>query len=251
MPVAALILVETSLAGNLGSSIRVAANFGVERIELVRPGVDPSDPEVDRWACGGVGRICIRCHATFADAAARYRTVVASASGRGRRNQPLITPREAVMELCRRGASGAALAFGNETRGLRREDIDRCDLVVRVPTVPDFPVLNLTQAIAIVLGYLGAELSIPEETGPVPASQRRVDDLMAHLHRSLSAIGFLDPSSPERILRKLRRLFGRAGISDNEVAILRGICRQMEWAARTRPLAGARSQADTHGDSDQ
>jgi tRNA C32,U32 (ribose-2'-O)-methylase TrmJ len=50
----------------------------------------------------------------------------------------------------------------------------------------------------------------------------------------LLAIGFLDPKSPQRILRKLRRLFGRAGVTGNEVRILRGICRQMEWAAGRR-----------------
>jgi tRNA C32,U32 (ribose-2'-O)-methylase TrmJ len=67
--------------------------------------------------------------------------------------------------------------------------------------------------------------------------------MMGHLDRSLSTIGFLDPSSPQRILRKLRRLFGRAGITDNEVAIIRGICRQMEWAARTAPLSSSEGRS--------
>ena len=58
---------------------------------------------------------------------------------------------------------------------------------------------------------------------------------MLHLRESLLTIGFLDPKSPQRILRKVRRLFGRAGITDNEVKILRGICRQMDWAARAQP----------------
>ena len=58
---------------------------------------------------------------------------------------------------------------------------------------------------------------------------------MSHLRDSLLTIGFLDPQSPQRILRKLRRLFGRAGITDNEIKVLRGICRQMEWAAGAKP----------------
>jgi tRNA/rRNA methyltransferase len=56
-----------------------------------------------------------------------------------------------------------------------------------------------------------------------------------HLRQSLLTIGFLDPSNPQRILRKLRRIIGRAGLTEEEVAMLRGICRQMEWAAGTRP----------------
>lgn len=230
MPIGAVILVEPSLPGNLGATIRVAANFGVPAVELVRPGVDPSDPEVVAWACGGDQRLTLRVHDSLAEAAAPYRTLVGSASGRGRESQPTVTPRQAAHQLCARGADRAALLFGNETSGLRREDIDRCDAVVRIPTVPEFPVLNLTQSVAIVLGYLSMEVDPRPSAEPEPASQIAVAGLMDHLASSLSAIGFLDPASPERILRKLRRLFGRAGITDNEVAILRGICRQMDWA---------------------
>jgi len=125
-----------------------------------------------------------------------------------------------------------ALVFGNETRGLSRKDLDRCDLVVRIPTAADFPVLNITQAIAILLAYLSIELERPTPSGPKPASQESVEGLMSHLRRSLLSVGFLDPVNPQRTLRKLRRLLGRAGVTDNEVAILHGICRQMEWAVK-------------------
>ena len=63
----------------------------------------------------------------------------------------MVGPSDAVAELRARGAASAALVFGNESSGLTREHIDRCDLIVRIPTVCDFPVLNLTQAVAILL----------------------------------------------------------------------------------------------------
>jgi tRNA/rRNA methyltransferase len=109
---------------------------------------------------------------------------------------------------------------------------------VRVPTDPDFPVLNLTQTIAILLAYLSVETA-PEAppSSPIPARQELVDGLMAHLREALLAISFLDPVNPDRVLRQLRRLLGRAGASEHEVAMLRGICRQILWAARTGPLA--------------
>lgn len=245
MPVAAVILVEPALPGNLGAAIRVAANFGVPRIDLVRPLVELDHPEVRRWACGGHERLEILRWRSLTDAATEYRTLVASASGRGRENQPLVGPHEALPELERRGLDRTALVFGNETSGLRRDDLDRCDLVIRIPTVSEFPVLNLTQTIAILLGYLSIEADPGSVDGPSPAPSDRVEELMQHLHEALAAIGFLDPLSPQRTLRKLRRLFGRAGITDNEVAILRGICRQMLWAARTGPL---RDEGHDNGD---
>jgi len=234
MPVGAVILVETSMPGNLGSAIRVAANFGVPTVELVRPGVDPDDPEVQAWACGGHELVTIRVHSSLDQAAAPYRTLIGSASARGRDNQPVVTPNEAFDELRARGGQGAALLFGNETSGLRRDDIDRCDLIVRIPTVERFPVLNLAQSIAILVAHLTMQLDPPPPAAPEPAAQEEIAGLMSHLEATLVTIGFLDPVTPNRILRKLRRLFGRAGITSNEVAILRGVCRQVDWAVGRR-----------------
>ncbi|NOZ79269.1 MAG: hypothetical protein GXP48_08875 [Acidobacteria bacterium] len=235
MPFAAVILVEPAFPINLGSAMRVVANFGVPTLDLVRPGVDPDDPEVCRWACGAHHHVATRIHDDFPSAAGKYRVLVATASGRGRTNLPVLTPSEAAAALSSRPLHETALVFGNETRGMRREDVDRCDMVVRIPTVPEFPVLNLTQAIAILLGSLAIALEPLPPTGPPPAPQSAVERLMAHLEKSLLTIGFLDPVNPQRTLRKIRRMLGRAGVTENEVAILHGICRQMEWAARTNP----------------
>jgi TrmH family RNA methyltransferase len=235
MSVGALILVETSLAGNLGAAMRVAANFGVRRLELVRPQINLDSPEVIQWACGADQRIECRSWKHFGDAAASYRTLAASASGRGRNSLPVVTPHEAVRVLVDRGLQEAALVFGSESRGLSRDLVDRCDLVIRVPTQTDFPVLNLAQAVAVLVATIDMGASRDASAAPEPASQEEVEGLMSHLRQSLLTIGYLDPNSPQRILRKLRRLFGRAGITDNEVKILRGICRQMDWAAGTKP----------------
>ncbi len=235
MPVAALILVETSLPGNLGSALRVAANFGIPSVELVRPHVQPDEPEVQAWACGASDHVCIRVQDTLAAAAAPYRVLVGTASRRGRDNLPVLTPPELVAALTTRPLDATALLFGNETRGLPRRALDRCDLVVRIPTQPRFPVLNLVQAIAVLTSYLSVELTPSDGSIELPADQQAVAALMKHLERSLLTIGFLDPANPQRILRKLRRIFGRAAISEGEVAILHGICRQMEWAANADP----------------
>lgn len=244
MSVAAVILVEPSQAGNLGAVMRVAANFGIPRIELVRPAVDFEDEEVRSWACGGDRRLECRSWGSLAEAAASYRTLAAAASGRGRLRLPALAPRQAVALLADRGLESSALVFGNETRGLSRDDIDRCDLVVTIPTEPDFPVLNLAQAVAILVAEVrGLDLDL-QRTANEPAPLKMVDGLMAHLQSSLLRIGFLDPANPQRILRKLRRLLGRAGVTAEEVRILRGVCRQMEWAAGAEPHPIERPGAD-------
>ena len=227
----ALVLVETSMAGNLGAALRVAANLGVDEVRLVSPRVDVDGEEVARWACGARDHLRVSHHPTLSAATADCRCLLATASGRGREGQPVVGPRDAVAHLRHIGAGHAALVMGNESRGLSREDLDHCDLVVRIPTREEFPVLNVTQATAILLGYFALEGDPGPATGPSPAPAAAVEGLMGHLRTTLLDIGFLDPRNPERILRKLRRLLGRAGVTSNEVAILRGICRQVTWAA--------------------
>lgn len=248
MPIGGLVLVEPSHPGNVGAVIRVAANFGVPRLELVRPLVSLDDDEVRVRARGGERHLAVRRWRSVGEAIAPYRMVVGTASGRARPALPLLAPRDVLPEIARRGPDDVALLFGNETRGLSRDHLDRCDVIVGIPTAPRFPVLNLAQAVAILVASISMEMQPAPEHAPVPATQERVDDLMEHLASTLLVIGFLDPESPHRILRKLRRLFGRAGVTDNEVAILRGICRQMEWAAR-RP--GSEESSGSSGDQGQ
>lgn len=252
MSICSLVLVEPSQSGNLGAAFRVAANFGVARVDLVRPAVDPHHDEVLSWSCGALEHLDLRIWDRFESAVADYRTLAATASGRGRDNLPVLTPSEAADQLARRGVEDAALVFGNETRGLSRAHLDRADLVIRIPTSADFPVLNLTQAVAVLLGYLTLELKPVQRSAPLPAAETEVDGLMSHLNDALADIGFADPRNPHRILRKLRRLFGRAGITENEVKIVRGICRQMQWAARTDPdiVATAHGLGFPPGESD-
>jgi len=44
-----------------------------------------------------------------------------------------------------------------------------------------------------------------------------------HLEKVLVQTGFLDPSNPRLLMRRLVRLFGRAELDRNELNILRGI----------------------------
>jgi TrmH family RNA methyltransferase len=63
------------------------------------------------------------------------------------------------------------------------------------------------------------------------AEFQKVEKMYAHLEQLLLRIGFLDSNNPKRIMHTLRRIFGRADLCDRDVAILRGIFRQLDWYA--------------------
>ena len=59
--------------------------------------------------------------------------------------------RELPVWLAQNGTkrSQAALVFGSEKHGLTNEDMSHCHAIVRIPTSPDTPSMNLVQAVAV------------------------------------------------------------------------------------------------------
>ncbi len=66
-----------------------------------------------------------------------------------------------------------------------------------------------------------------EEPPPAPetpqATGTELENFYIHLEQSLTRSGFLDPENPRLLMRRLRRLFIKAELDQNEVNILRGI----------------------------
>ena len=60
------------------------------------------------------------------------------------------------------------------------------------------------------------------------ATQDEVEGLHAHAQRTLTALEFLNPAMPKRLIPRLRRLFGRAALEREEVNILRGFLARVD-----------------------
>lgn len=65
-----------------------------------------------------------------------------------RSTYPLETPREALPWLLEDAKCGAIL-FGPESRGLSNEELSHAQRFVRIPANPEYPSLNLAQAVGI------------------------------------------------------------------------------------------------------
>ena len=59
-----------------------------------------------------------------------------------------------------------------------------------------------------------------------------------HLEKALLTIGFLKPDNREVVMRRIRRMYGRTDLSENEVRIVRGMAHQTLWAAGRAGLTG-------------
>ena len=135
-----IVLVRPRYGGNVGSAVRVAANFGVKELALVDPGcILEDDPEYVRMATGGDRLVTV---ATFLDLAAAIggaHAAVATTSTRQRDPRAILTPAEAGQRLAESGAEDVALVFGSERGGLSLDELRSCQMTLAVPTDPDFP----------------------------------------------------------------------------------------------------------------
>ena len=68
-----------------------------------------------------------------------------------------------------------------------------------------------------------------------PVTTDELESFYVHLESVLVEIGFLDPNNPRHLMPRLRRLYGRSGVSKLEMNILRGILTETQKAVRGEP----------------
>lgn len=227
----AIVLIEPQEDGNVGATARAMANMGLDRLLLVRP-VSPPGRTARAFAVGA-GHILDQAEITDSLSAAiePYQKIIGTTSGRGRQpSQSLVTPRELPASL-RAEADGTrvAILFGPEASGLDNEALSRCAMLVQVPCDSRQPTLNLAQAV-LVVAYELQLARLPRGSSPTSrpaaAAERDIAGLFDQLAPMLTAIGFARDDTFAGVLRELRHLVARAGLTSREVTILRGICRR-------------------------
>jgi len=145
-----LVLVEPRDIVNIASAVRVAKNFGIESIRLVRPAV------FDPWRIEGIAhnsadmieRIVMADSLEEALADTVFSAALTARQRSAKRRT--IRPRAMAEELGARGREGpVALVAGREDAGLTNAELDCCHVLVNIPTNPGYRSLNLAQAVAI------------------------------------------------------------------------------------------------------
>ena len=233
-----IVLVEPRLPENIGTAARAMKNCGLSRLALVRP-VDPLSAAALRPAMEA--RDLVERAEVFdrlEEAVRSSRMVVGTTRRAGQDRSPLLSPQEWIRQVLPRAeGQEVSLLFGTEKDGLDRAAVDRCDVLLTIPAHPGFASFNLAQAVLLV-GYelFRASSEFPSGEAPLElATLQAREEFYRHLESVLLRIGFLHSNNPGRILASLRRLFGRSGLEEREVRILRGILSQVEWALRQEP----------------
>jgi tRNA/rRNA methyltransferase len=233
------VLVHTSHAGNVGAAARAMKVMGFADLVLVRPRfADIASHEEAVAMASGAADILARARVVDTLGAALEGCTHACATAMTPRDfgPPTHAPRPYLAALAPQ-APRLALVFGPERTGLANDDVYRCHACLSIPTHPGYGSLNLAQAVQL-LAYewrqaLGGFDVRPRTAEAGPADLGAVQGVLDHWQQVLVQIGFLDPAAPKKLMPRLQQLLLRAGLTEPEVHILRGIARAVADTSTT------------------
>jgi tRNA/rRNA methyltransferase len=254
------ILINTSHAGNVGAAARAMKTMGFDDLVLVAPrwpNVLRREETIQR-ASGALDILKnARIVETLDEALEGMTHLCATAMTPRDFGPPTRTPREHFNMLLKEELtaqseqgpepekplnSGVAFLFGSERFGMSNDDVYRCHVCLSIPSNPEFGSLNLGAALQVIAyDWREALAAYPVASAtaePVLADATQVAGMLAHLEKSLVAIGFLDPQAPKKLMPRLNQLFNRAAVTQEEIHILRGMAKMMlkNAAAEASPL---------------
>ena len=220
-----IVLIDPSHPGNIGSVARAMKNMALDDLVLVRPRAFPH-ADATALAAGAddiltAARVVDSVAAAIGDCA-----FIAGTTSRPRSYYwEFTTPRDVAGRIVALTEENrAALLFGSERYGLANEDLNHCNVLVRIPANPDYCSLNLAMSVQLVAYeiFMAREQPRTHTQLELPlAPSGDVEHFYTHLNEVLDEIDFDDRTG--HLMERLRRLFNRAQLDRNELNILRGI----------------------------
>ncbi|WP_111557480.1 RNA methyltransferase [Paracoccus sediminilitoris] len=231
-----IILVRPQMGENIGAAARAMLNFGFTEMRLVEPRDGWPNPKAVAMASGAAARVLdqAKVYPTLAQAMEGIDYAYAT-TARGRElTKPVHTPATA-MEQARSHPGRSAIIFGPERTGLENDDIARANAIVTVPVNPEFPSLNLAQAV-LLMGYEYGRDILPPEPHPHlrrsdaqdMADRIEIERLGDHYDEQLSKAGFFFPETKAASMRlSMRNMWSRLNLTRGDVRMLHGVLRQL------------------------
>lgn len=235
-----IILVDPQMGENIGMCARAMLNCAVRDLRIVRPR-DGWPSQKARDASSGALEVIDGAvlYDTTAEAIADLTRVYATTARKREMVETVFTPRGMANDIRRWAASGngkTGILFGGERSGLTTEDVALADAIVRVPLNPGFTSLNLAQAVLLCCyeWYTAGDTTEAQSIDygdSQPATKQEIDIFMTRLETGITEGGFFrSPDMRPVVMRNIRTLFQRAGLTDQDIRTLHGITESLRRA---------------------
>lgn len=236
-----IVLVRTHYPGNIGSTARVMANFGLSDLVLVDPIADVNSHDARRLATNGVAILdSAKIVGDLRTALADCHFILATGSLiEGVERQTVVgTIKEKLPLLF--DVAQAAIVFGPEPHGLTNAEISLCNGMMYIPTSQDCSSLNLSMAVGICLYELSQIASGFTTTSTKEVLRKKInlatfeetDRLFTHLREAFEAIHYVYGNKADQLMHGFRHIISKAQPTMQEVRLMHGLARQLLFVAR-------------------
>jgi TrmH family RNA methyltransferase len=211
---------------NLGVIARTCANFEVSELYLVNPVA--SIDEALKYAAGGRDLLLRSTVTSSLDEALRGVQVSVATSAIGYSVGDIVRQAVSIEEFAEKiypRAGKTALIFGRESTGLTRSELLKADFLVTIPASLGYPVLNVSQAVAIFLWELWKREKRLAVNIPPRASREEIVKLISTLEK-ITEHTVSAEDKRKRCNIALRRVITRSTPSQYELKVL------LYWARR-------------------
>lgn len=244
------VMVRPSHPGNVGAAARAIKTMGFRDLCLV----DPRYPDVieqaeaQSLASGATDVLADTSLCDSLELALENTTLAFAMTARPRFLGPPVCDIRDAADISRTHlltrANRVAIVLGTERSGLTNEDIALCQRICHIPANPDYSSLNVAQALQLAAWELryalaaagGAALLPSTQGGPEPGNElapnEKVQALLTHWEQALVDVRFLDPRHPKKLMPRMRHMFMRNNLTQDEVDMMRGLCTAMIKTAR-------------------
>ncbi|MDD1656401.1 MAG: RNA methyltransferase [Methanomicrobiales archaeon] len=226
MPEISIVLVEPIYEGNVGFAARAMKNFGFSRLILVSP--CPLGDHARACASHAADVLEHAEEMPIEDVFATHDLAVATTGELSKSvcrsiRMPYSTPKE-LREQIQDAGGRVAILFGRENWGLNNAEVERCDMVCTIPGASEYPILNLSHAVAVIC-YELADLPPPQYR---IATREEMECLYRHLDHMLDRVDH-PAHKRKNTLIMMRRILGRTRLTTREVSTIHGLLRRAEW----------------------
>jgi TrmH family RNA methyltransferase len=229
-----VVMVNTTEPGNIGAAARAMKNMNLSKLYLVNPKGYPSAVATAR-ASGADDVLAGAVVCETLEEALQGSHLVIGASARQRnikwKQMDVVGACNEIQKTTTIEGQEVAVVFGTENSGLSNEELDLCQILMTIPGNPNYFSLNVASAIQVFSyqNYISNTTTEFEKSTNEIASNVELEGFYAHLAQVLEHINYFEEKRPKELLmRRMRRFFGRAEPEKEEVAIFRGILRNIQ-----------------------
>jgi tRNA/rRNA methyltransferase len=222
-----VVLVEPENSGNVGAVARVMANFGFKDLVLIGPKCNHLS-QTARNRAKHAQIVLKKAKVKGWSYLKKFDALAATTSKLGTDyNIPRspVSPEQLAQIVPEKG--NVALLFGRESQGLCNDEIAKCDFVVTIPTAKDYPSLNISHSVAVMLYELSKKFPGKVSEHIIFASDIEKRQMMKMLAKVLSKMHFATASKKETQVRVWKRMIGKSFLTRREAFALMGFFKKL------------------------